>query len=93
MIAILLCGGKGERLRPLTLDIPKPMVKIKDKPIVSYILDQIKHPVINKIFITVGYKAEIIETYFKDNFLDRNIEIINNGDVDIIERIYSLDKQ
>ena len=90
MIAILLCGGKGERLRPLTLDFPKPMVKIKDKPIVSYILDQIKHPVINKIFITVGYKAEIIETYFKDNFLDRNIEIINNGDVDIIERIKSV---
>ena len=53
MIAILLCGGKGERLRPLTLDIPKPMVKIKDKPIVSYILDQIKHPVINKIFIKI----------------------------------------
>jgi NDP-sugar pyrophosphorylase family protein len=90
MIAILLCGGKGERLRPLTLDIPKPMVKIKDKPIVSYILDQIKHPKINKIFITVGYKAEIIESYFKDNFLDRNIEIINNGDVDIIERIKSV---
>lgn len=90
MIAILLCGGKGERLRPLTLDIPKPMVKIKERPIVSYILDQIKHPKISKTYITVGYKAEIIESYFKDNYLDRNIEIINNGDVDIIERIKSV---
>jgi len=90
MITILLCGGKGERLRPLTLDIPKPMVKIKGKPILSYILDQIKHPQISKIYITVGYKAEIIESFFNENFLDRNIEIINNGDVDIIERIKSV---
>ena len=84
MIAILLCGGKGERLRPLTLEIPKPMVKIKGKPIISYILNQIKHPKISKIYITVGYKAKIIEDYFKDSFIDRNIEIVNNGDVDII---------
>ena len=40
MIAIILCGGKGERLRPLTLEIPKPMIKIKNKPIISYILNQ-----------------------------------------------------
>ena len=90
MIVIILCGGKGERLRPLTLDIPKPMVKIKDKPIISYILNQIKHQNINKIFISVGYKAKIIEDYFKENFLDRNISTINNGDVDIIERIKSV---
>lgn len=90
MIAILLCGGKGERLRPLTLELPKPMVKIKGKPIISYILNQIKHPKISKIYITVGYKAEIIEDYFKDSFLDRNIEIVNNGDVDIIERVKSV---
>jgi NDP-sugar pyrophosphorylase family protein len=89
MIAILLCGGKGERLRPLTLDVPKPMVKIKNKPIISYILNQINNPIIHKIYITVGYKAEIIEEYFKENFLDQNIEIINNGDVDIIDRILS----
>jgi NDP-sugar pyrophosphorylase family protein len=90
MITIILCGGKGERLRPLTLDIPKPMVKIKGKPILSYILDQINHPQITKIYITVGYKAEIIESFFKENYLDRNIEIINNGDADIIERIKSV---
>lgn len=92
MIVIILCGGKGERLRPLTLDIPKPMVSIKDKPIISYILNQIIHPKIDKIFLTVGYKSEIIEDYFKQNFLDRNISIINNGDVDIIERIKSVIK-
>ena len=90
MIAILLCGGKGERLRPLTLEIPKPMVKIKDKPIISYILNQIKHPKISKVFVTVGYKADIIQEYFSKFFIDRNIEIINNGDVDIIERVKSV---
>jgi len=90
MIAILLCGGKGERLRPLTLEVPKPMVKIKDKPIISYILNQIRHPKISKVFIAVGYKADIIKDYFSKFFLDRNIEIINNGDVDIIERVKSV---
>ena len=90
MIAILLCGGKGERLRPLTLKIPKPLVKIKNKPIVAYILDQINHFSIQKTYITIGYKAEAFDEFFKSNYLDRNIELINNGDVDIIERIKSV---
>jgi NDP-sugar pyrophosphorylase family protein len=87
MTAILLCGGKGERLRPLTLSLPKPMVQIKNKPIISYIIDQIDNSIINKIFISVGYKASVIKNYFKENFLDKNIEIVDNGDVDIIERV------
>ena len=60
MIAILLCGGKGERLRPLTLEIPKPMVKIKGKPIISYILNQIKHPKISNF-----QKAFLISLVFQ----------------------------
>ena len=39
--ALVLCGGKGERLRPLTSNIPKPMIKIKDKTILEYIIDHI----------------------------------------------------
>lgn len=92
MNAIVLCGGKGERLKPLTLDVPKPLVPIKGKPILWYILKQLEQIMLNRIFITVGYKAEIIKKYFENNFLELNISIIDNGDVDIIERVKSVVK-
>ena len=47
---IILCGGKGQRLRPITENIPKPMVEIKEKPILSYILDYLSIAEL-KIFI------------------------------------------
>ena len=40
--AIILCGGKGERLRPITNDVPKPLVKINDKPILHYVIEHLK---------------------------------------------------
>ena len=40
--AVILCGGKGERLYPFTKDIPKPLVEIKDKPILSYIIQHLE---------------------------------------------------
>ena len=39
--AIVLCGGKGERLRPVTNDIPKPLVKINNKPILHYVVEHL----------------------------------------------------
>lgn len=90
MNAILLCGGKGERLRPLTLEIPKPMVLIKEQPILWYILKQLEKYPINDIFITVGYKSSVIKKYFDENFKNLNIKIVDDGDVDIIERVKSV---
>jgi glucose-1-phosphate cytidylyltransferase len=90
MNTIILCGGKGERLRPLTLEIPKPMVLIKGKPILWYILKQLEKYGVNKVFISVGYKASIIKEYFKENISKIEINTIDNGDVDIIERIKSV---
>lgn len=93
MNTILLCGGKGERLRPLTQDIPKPMVLIRGRPILWYILKQLeKYDLIslNDIYISVGYKSNIIKSYFDSNFKHLNIKIIDDGDVDIIERIKSV---
>jgi len=92
MNTILLCGGKGERLRPLTLEIPKPMVLIKGQPILWYILKQLEKYPINDIFITVGYKSFVIKEYFNKNFKNLRIKIIDDGDVDIIERVKSVIK-
>lgn len=63
---ILMAGGLGSRLRPLTENTPKPLLKIGDKPILETILESfIEHGFYN-FYISVNYKAEMIEDYFKD---------------------------
>jgi len=61
---VLMVGGLGTRLRPLTDHIPKPMLKVGDKPILeTIILNFKKHGFLN-ILLSVRYKAEVIESYF-----------------------------
>jgi glucose-1-phosphate cytidylyltransferase len=84
---ILLCGGKGERLYPLTSDIPKPLVKIKDKSILSHIIDHLFKFDMNDLIILTGYKSEKIKSYVEEKYVNSNIQIIDSGDVDIIQRI------
>ena len=87
MNTIILCGGKGTRLKPITHKIPKPMVQVNGKPILWYIMNQLKHHNLNKLFIAIGYKAEYIRDYFDKNFIDMNVSLIDNGNVNIIERV------
>ena len=85
--AVLLCGGKGERLYPLTNDIPKPLVKIKDRPILFHIIDHLKKYSITDLIILTGYKSDKIESYISDKYEKSSIQIFDSGDVDIIKRI------
>ena len=62
--AVLMAGGKGERLRPLTLDTPKPLLKVADKPIIDYNIENLMNSGINHINVTVNYLAEQIEEHF-----------------------------
>ncbi|HOO22979.1 MAG TPA: nucleotidyltransferase family protein [Clostridia bacterium] len=66
MKAVIMSGGKGTRLYPLTRDIPKPMVKIIDKPVLEHIILHLKKHNITEIALTLGYKAESIIAYFGD---------------------------
>ena len=86
--ALILCGGKGERLRPLTESVPKPLVHI-NKPILSYLLDHIIKFDISDIVVATGYLSNKIEDFFQNSYTDLNVKIINSGDVDIIDRINS----
>ena len=65
MQALILCGGKGERLRPLTSNIPKPMIKINGKPILEYIIDHILLFGIKDFILTTGYQSQVIEDYIR----------------------------
>lgn len=66
MKAVIMAGGKGTRLAPLTNEVPKPLVKIIDKPIMEHILELLKKYGITDIAVTIGYKGECIVDYFKD---------------------------
>lgn len=61
--AIILAGGKGERLRPYTNDRPKPMVEINGRPIISYILEQIKRAGVEEVVVACSYLHEVLEEY------------------------------
>jgi NDP-sugar pyrophosphorylase family protein len=88
--AIILCGGKGERLRPITNDIPKPLVKINENPILHYVIEHLKNYNITKIHIASGYKSNVIRKHFLDTHYDSEIAIYDSGDVDIIKRVQDI---
>lgn len=64
--AIIMAGGVGSRLRPLTDDTPKPMVKIIDKPVLETIIERLKYFGIYDIGLTVNYKSDVIKNYFSN---------------------------
>ncbi len=64
MQVVILAGGKGTRLYPLTYDMPKPMVLVKGKPFLEYLLEVIKSNGLKKIIFLVGYLGDKIEEYF-----------------------------
>ncbi len=65
-IAVIMAGGKGERLRPITENLPKPMVKVAGRPILEHIIHHLVSSNIRDIFIAVNYLGEMIEDCFKD---------------------------
>ena len=66
MQAVIMAGGYGTRLKPLTNELPKPMVPIIDKPIINYIINTLKKYGITDIIVTLGYKPERIIDYLGD---------------------------
>jgi len=66
MKAVILAAGKGTRMRELTQEIPKPMLKVQGKPILEHIVSGLVSSGVREIFIVTGYQAETIEEYFRD---------------------------
>jgi D-glycero-D-manno-heptose 1,7-bisphosphate phosphatase len=64
--AVIFCGGIGERLKPITDNIPKPMVDVNGKPFLEHLINQLKANGIFDIVLLTGYKKEVIEDYFGD---------------------------
>ena len=71
---VIMAGGRGERLKPLTDTIPKPLIMVGDKPILEHNLDRLRLFGIDEFWITVRYLGEQIEAYL-NNGKEKNINI------------------
>ena len=90
---LILCGGKGLRLRPLTKELPKPLIKIKNKTILENIIDYLKKNGVNDIIIASGYKHQIINKFIKRKYKNSKIKTLYSGvNSDIVHRIKKLSK-
>ncbi len=66
MYALILAGGKGERLRPLTDSVPKPMVEVHGKPILWYQAQWLRNYGVTHFVMLVGYRWQVVKEYFGD---------------------------
>jgi dTDP-glucose pyrophosphorylase len=62
--AVVMAGGQGMRLRPLTTDVPKPMLPVGDRPLMEHIVQQLRQAGIRQVSVSTHYKAESIVNHF-----------------------------
>lgn len=66
MIAVIMAGGKGTRIKEINAEVPKPMIRVLDKPILQYQIETLYKQGIKEIILVVGYLGNVIKDYFAD---------------------------
>ncbi len=66
MKAVILVGGEGTRLRPLTVNLPKPMLPVVNRPFLEHVIEYLKGQGIGDVILSMGYRSDVIEEYFGD---------------------------
>jgi len=64
--AVLLAAGKGTRMRELTAELPNPMIKVRNKPVLLHIIEGLQSAGIKDFLIVVGYRGDVVQEYFGD---------------------------
>jgi dTDP-glucose pyrophosphorylase len=64
--AVLLAAGRGIRMRELTVELPKPMIEVRGKPVLQHIVEGLRDAGISEFFIIVGYRADAVQNFFGD---------------------------
>src|SRR5438874_11954574 len=72
--AVLLAAGRGTRMRELTVDLPKPMIDVRGKPVLQHIVEGLREACVRDLLIIVGYRADAVQNFFGDGSR-YNIEI------------------
>jgi NDP-sugar pyrophosphorylase family protein len=68
--ALIMAGGQGTRLRPLTFSLPKPLLPVGERPIIEIILRQLRQRGFNRVFVAVGFKGHLIRAYLAEVKID-----------------------
>ncbi len=68
MKAVIMAGGEGTRLRPLTCNRPKPMVPVGNKPVMEHIVELLRKHHLNEVAVTLQYMPDLIREYFWRRF-------------------------
>lgn len=80
MKIVILAGGLGTRISEYTKSIPKPMIMVKGRPLIYYIMKNYSKYGYKEFYIALGYKGNIIKNYFKKNSFGWKINLINTGE-------------
>jgi glucose-1-phosphate cytidylyltransferase len=79
MKIVILAGGFGTRISEYTKTIPKPMIKINQKPIIVHIMEHYAKYGFNSFYIALGYKGSVIKSYFKNKKFKWDINLVDTG--------------
>ncbi len=90
---VIMAGGKGTRMHPITKILPKPLIPLNDKPIISHIIESFSDSGIKRFIVSINYKSEIIKAYFKENkdelkisFLEEKIPLGTIGPLSLLKK-------
>lgn len=92
--AVIMAGGFGTRLRPLTENMPKPMLPVSGRPVMEHIIEQLSGTGIRQVNVTTHYQAEKIKEHFKDgaafgveiNYVREDIPLGTGGALGLLQR-------
>lgn len=79
MQCVILCAGKGTRMRPLTETTPKPLIKVCGKPLLQHVVEALPGEV-DELILVVGYRQEQIREYCGDTFCGRKVQYVAQAD-------------
>ncbi len=80
MKAVIMAGGEGRRLRPLTCTLPKPMAKILGKPIIEYIFDLLCAGGVTRAAVTLGYLPHMIENAYENGYKNLALDFVREDE-------------
>ncbi len=76
MQAVILAAGEGKRMRPLTLEKPKPLIEVSGKPIIEHVIEALP-PEIDEVIVVIGYKGDMIRAHLGESFGGRSIRYVH----------------